>query len=180
MADKKEAKNKAEEEHAPEDSGKKGKLKTIMIVAGLMLGEGVGLFVVMNLVATPPDAALAADDEAAMDDPLNLETEAELELCSVDAFNRREGRLFVYHMQLSVMVDAENKEIVEKFVRARTASIRDRVQLVIRSAEPVELNDPTLDALKRQIRNEVNNLLGGKELIKQVLIAKMLQSRTNL
>jgi len=59
-------------------------------------------------------------------------------------------------------------------------SIKDRLQAVIRAADPKDLNDPSLETLKRQLLLELNNLIGGKELIREILISNMLQSRTHL
>ncbi len=159
---------------------KKGRFKTLAIVGGLMLGEGALIFAVMSFVADPPESTLAAEDDLATSDPFNLDKETEVELCSVDAFNRKEGKLFVYHLQLAALVATEDVETVDRFVKAREASIKDRVQEVIRSADPAHLNDPALELIKRQLQLELNNLLGGRELISKVLISKMLQSRTNL
>ncbi len=159
--------------------GRRGKLKPLIIVGALMLGEGVGIFAMMKFFAGPPESTLASEDDAEMEDPLNLGGQTEVELCEVDAFNRKEGKLHVYSMKLSAMVAAEDAESVAAFVEARAASISDRVQLVIRSADPQHLNDPSLEMVKRQIKQELNNLIG-KELIEELLVSKLLQSRTNL
>ncbi len=159
---------------------KSGRLKPLIIVGLLMLVEGVGIFATMSFLSPDPKAAEAAMDEEAMRDPFQLEGQVELPLCEVQSFNRKEGRLFVYNMGLSILVEAESVEVLEKFIELRESMIQDRVQTVIRSADPQHLNDPTMEQIKRQLRFEVNNLLGGKELVQEVLITKMLQSRANL
>ncbi len=174
------AKTETDDQNAPvEGAPKKGKRKSIAIIAGLMLGEGVAIFAAMSFIAPAPDPTLADETDVA-DNALNLDQETEVTLCEVDAFNRKEGKLHVYHMELSALVAKENVETVERFVKAREASIKDRIQEVIRSADPAHLNDPSLELVKRQIRMELNNLLGGEELIGKLLVAKMLQSRTSL
>ena len=39
-----------------------GRWKTLIVIGVLMLGEGVGIFVLMRLVSPEPEAALAAED----------------------------------------------------------------------------------------------------------------------
>ncbi|MEE9293420.1 MAG: flagellar basal body-associated FliL family protein [Phycisphaerae bacterium] len=158
----------------------RGRLKPLIIVGALMLAEGVGIFAMMSFFGAAPESTVAAEDEAALQDPLNLEAEVEVELCEVDAYNRKEGRLYVYSLKLSALVAAEDVAKINRFIKARSASINDRVQVVIRSADPKHLNDPSLESIKRQIIFEINNLLGGEELIRDVLVSKLLQSRTNL
>ncbi len=157
----------------------KGRLKPLIIVGVLMLVEGVAIFALMSFFTAPPDASSAAEGEDALDF-LNLDDEVEIQLCEIDAFNRKEGTLYVYHMQLSALVAADDVQAVTRFIDARSASIKDRIQVVIRASDPKHLNDPTLETVKRQILFELNNLLGGKELIRDVLVSKLLQSRTRL
>ena len=161
-------------------SKKKGRLKTGLLVLGLMIGEGVGIFALLAVFNQTPESTLAAEDAAAADDPLNINAYAEQVLCEVDAFNRKEGNLYVYHIEVSALVATDDLEKVQRFIEARDLSIRDRIQVVIRAADPQDLNDPKLEAVKRQIRFELNNLMGGKELIHEILISKLLQSRTHL
>ncbi len=176
----------ARENQAPEpqDSSQpaatKGRFKPIIIVALLMLVEGVAIFALMSMITAPPEASVAAEDDGTAQDLLHLADEAEVELCEVDAFNRKEGRLYVYHIQLSALVAVQDVETINRFVEVRSASISDRVQVVIRAADPQHLNDPSLETIKRQIKFELNNLLGSEELIRDILVAKLLQSRSNL
>ena len=173
------AKEKPKEEVTETPPKPKSRLKPLMLVGGLMLVEGVGIFVVMTLIHPAPESAIAAD-EADADDPFNLEGQVEIVICDVTAFNKKEGSLYVYSIELSALVAAENVESVQRFVEARELSIKDRLQTVVRAADPKDLDDPSLETLKRQLLFELNNLLGGKELISEILISRMLQSRTHL
>ena len=171
---------KDEQTQAPSGGKARGRLKPMILVGILMLVEGGAIFALMSFFGAPPESTVAAEDDEAMQDPLNLDSHEEVELCSVDAFNRKEGRLYVYSISLSALVASEDVPMVKRFVKARSASINDRVQVVIRSADPKHLNDPSLETIKRQIVFELNNLLGGEDIIQDVLISRMLQSRTNL
>jgi flagellar basal body-associated protein FliL len=175
-------KKKGDAGEATEADGgkKKGKMKPLMIVAALMLGEGVAIFGLMSFLSPAPEPTMADEDASLMEDPFQFDADVEVELCEVQAFNRKEGRMFVYDVTLVVMVSSEDADTIRRFSEARAASIRDRIQHVIRRADPVQLNDPSLKVLKQQFMFEMNNLLGGKEIIKDVLISKLLQSPTNL
>lgn len=164
----------------PGAGGRKKKLKPLIMVGVLMVAEGAGIFGMMKFFAGPPEPTLADEDDAEMKDPLHLGERTEIELCKVDSFNRKEGKLHVYHIELSALIATDDVDTLQRFVDERSASIRDRVQLVIRSADPRHLNDPALLMIKKQIKQELNNLIGGKELIQEVLVAKLLQSRTSL
>jgi len=178
MADEK---RQHEKEETSEQPSRGGRLKPIIIIAVLMLVEGVGIFVLMKLISPTPQPAVAAENEhESPDDPLMLGEHVEVALCEISAFNRKEGRLYVYNAQISALVAAKDREKVDRFIAARELSIKDRVQLVFRSADPQDLNDPGLETIKRQLRFELNNLLGGKEMVQEVLIPKLLQSRANL
>ncbi len=176
------APEKKADEQAPDQSEAKPKsrMKPLIVVGALMLAEGAGIFGVMKFFGSPPESSIAAQDDAALQDSLNLDKEVEIDLCELEAFNRKEGRLYVYSIKLSALVDAQNVGKLNRFVKARAASINDRVQVVIRSADPQQLNDPSLETIKRQILFELNNLLGGEDLIHDILVAKLLQSRSNL
>lgn len=167
------------QEVSPKAMGK-GRWKTPAIVAGLMLTEGVGIFLIMKMVSPAPQVARAADEMGTADDPLGLNNRVEIVLCDISAFNRKEGRLFVYNATISVLVDADDQDKIARFVEVREQSIKDRIQVIFRSADPKDLGDPGLESIKRQLVFELNNLLGGKELIRDVLIPKLLQSRANL
>lgn len=158
---------------------KGGRMKSLVIVAAMMIAEGVGIFAIMKTISPAPDPA-AAEDEAATADPFNLNKEVEISLCEITAFNKKEGRLYVYNAQISALVATQDREKIERFIEARELSIKDRVQVIFRSADPKDLSDPVLGTIKRQLRHEINNLLGGKELIREILIPKLLQSRANL
>jgi flagellar basal body-associated protein FliL len=170
----------AADENKDDGGKKKRNLKPLIIVGVLMLVEGVGVFALVKLISPAPVSVEAAEGEDADPDPLQLDGQVEVVMCDISAFNRKEGKMRVYQMQVSALVPADDLEQVERFVEVRKMSINDRVQTVIRSADPRHLNDPALDVIKRQIKFELNNLLGGKELIQDVLISKLLQSRSNL
>jgi len=170
--------NANEESQAPPAGG--GKKKSLIIVGVLMVAEAVAVFGVMKVFNPAPEPVMAAEDDKDLEDPFNLEDAKEIEICEISAFNRKEGRLYVYNVKVSALISKDDEEKLDRFIKAREQSIKDRVQRVFRSADPTDLNDPSLEIIKRQIKFELNNLIGGADLIQEILIPKMLQSRANL
>ena len=163
---------------APPASGGKKKLLTIGIVAGIMLVEGVGIFLAVRMTAEPP----VAEGAEAIQNPDELikQMDVELPLVECDAINRKSGQGIIVHLASSVRVTADNEERVGKLIEKRQSTIKDRVQMVLRSADPQHLNEPTLDTLKRQIKHESDKILEDDALILEVLITQILQSRSHL
>ncbi|MCP4593132.1 MAG: hypothetical protein GY842_20545 [bacterium] len=164
-------------EDAAPSSGKK-KIITLGVVGGIMLLEGVGIFMLARMTGEP------APSEAgeAMVDPLQLieQMDVEVLLGECDAINRKSGDAVVVHLTLSGRVSADNVERVTQLIEKRQNTIRDRVQMILRSADPQHLNEPNLDTLKRQVKTEVDKILGEEELVLEVLIPQILQSRARL
>jgi flagellar basal body-associated protein FliL len=65
-------------------------------------------------------------------------------------------------------------------LQERKASIEDRITTVIRSADPAHLAEPGLETLKRQFKFELDKITEDETLIRQVLIPKLLQTRSAL
>jgi len=158
---------------------------TFLIVAVLMGLEGVGIFFVTKLVVAPqPSAAVAAEGHAATQEgetPAGrAQTTAEVELTDCRPSNRMSGRTFTFRLRVSGLVSAEDRERATALVEANRARITDRVNFVIRSAEPQQLNEPGLETVKRRMKHEIDLILGDEQLVKEILIPEMLQSGTGL
>lgn len=163
----------------PPPSGSKKKFLTIAVVAGIMLIEGVVVFLAVRMTAETPDQAAAAE---LVTDPSQLLDimDAELPLVDCDAINRKSGQSIVVHISLSVRVSADDQEYAAKLVEKRQSTVKDRVQMILRSADPQHLNEPNLDTLKRQIQFELDKIFEDNELVLEVLITQILQTRSRL
>jgi len=58
-----------------------------------------------------------------------------------------------------VRVAPENRDHVAQMVEKRQNTMKDRVQMILRSADPQHLNEPNLDTIKRQIKFELDKIL---------------------
>lgn len=158
---------------APKPSSRKN---TIIVVALLMLGEGVGIFLVTRAMQRKPDQAAAADIEGAESADPSVEELAEVDLAECRPTNRITGKLVSYHLRVSALVASGGKEAVVAIIKAKRGRILDRINFVIRSAEPAQLAEPGLETIKRRIKAELDELLDDDQLIRAVLIPEFLQS----
>jgi flagellar basal body-associated protein FliL len=105
---------------------------------------------------------------------------AEVKLAECKTFNKETGKLVLFHIRVSVLVKMMDAERVRKTVEARQARIDDRVNTIIRSAEPRHLNEPGLETLKRRLKFELDRIFGDPRLVHEVLIPYLVQSGSGL
>jgi flagellar basal body-associated protein FliL len=174
--------DEVETQGAPTD--RKRKLWTYLLVAGLMLGEGAAIFVGIKLIGGSGPATGAASTEPGTGVGASLagaeQDVVEVPVCEVDAFNKMTGKLYVYHLQVAAIVQRTAAQNLKQMVESRAATIRDRVNTVIRRADPKFLNEPGLETIRRQIKFELDKVFGNQELIQEVLLPSLLQSQAQL
>jgi hypothetical protein len=141
-----------------------------LVVVAIMVLEGGGLFIVTKMMYGRPAASQAAENSPEAQLMNELENEVEIELPEVNAFNKREGRLYLYNLTVTIRVKTKDETEVRKIIEARGSTILDRLNTVIRSAEIKHLNEPGLDTIRRQFR------FGDDQLIQEVLIPRFFQS----
>ncbi len=172
-------------ESKPAASEKKRSKLPFVIIAALMAVEGVGVFFVAKLFVLPgPAAAVATEGDAATlgRDELAQQAEptAEVELTDCRPSNRVTGKLITFRLRVSALVSLEDQERATALVEANKARITDRINFVIRSAEPQHLNEPGLETVKRRFKHELDQIFGDERLVKEILIPQMLQSGPGL
>lgn len=148
---------------------KKGKFMTIGIVGGVMLVEGISIFMVMKFLGTEPDPTQGMEHEApATTKP--WEESQEIQVAQVRVPNSSGSRTFLYNVRVVIRVNHKDHDKVKEFMDGRKNTIEDVISRVIRSADERHLAEPGLETVKRQIRFELGSLLGDESLIEQVLI----------
>ncbi len=188
------------ESPAGADSKKSSKKKPLLIVGILMLLEGVGVFFGTKMLTGgspaaadaehPSETAHAAPEggshgggehggEGAKNAPFESEF-GEIAVSECRPTNRESGRLVTFRMRVSVLVKAAELEKAKGMIEANKARIDDRINFVIRSADPAFLNEPTLATIKRRLKAEFDRLLGDEHLIEEILIPEMLASAPGL
>jgi len=105
---------------------------------------------------------------------------AEIELPECRPTNRMSGKLVLFRLRVSILVSAAAAEKAKALVESNKARISDRLNFVIRSADPQHLNEPGLESVKRRIKHELDRVACDEALIQEVLIPELLQSGTGL
>jgi flagellar basal body-associated protein FliL len=167
------------EQPAPKKGGMS--LKTIMIMAVVLVIEGVAISAAFMLSGKPAEvhADPAAHSEAAeMDKPVEI-------LVVEDKFqNTRSGKTYLYDTQIYIVVKAKDEEGINAKLEVMSAQIAADIGTIFRRAEPAQLLEPTLATLTRQIKAVMDDRLGldqdHKSRIQEVLLKKYTQYRVDM
>jgi hypothetical protein len=176
-------------------AGKPSRKKPLLIVISLMVVEAVAIFFGMKMLADSGPATVdavhapigaygsaGAGDHAgggAKNAPFESEF-GEIAVSECRPTNRESGRMITFRMRVSVLVKAADLEKTKSLIESNKARIDDRINFVIRSADPAFLNEPTLETIKRRLKSELDRLMGDEHLIEEVLIPEMLASAPGL
>lgn len=158
-----------EEAKAP----KKKSLKPLLVVAALLVGEGVGVMVFMKVLGKPNPV----QGQEIVDDGL-----AELErihevLIVADRFpNNYTGRTWLWEAEIQAQVKQKNLADVERVLEERNAEIKTGVSRIFRAAHHNYFTEANLETLTRQVTEYLREVFGqdasGEERIVRVLIPK--------
>lgn len=193
---------------------KKSKLVPMLMIGGLMLVQGVGVYFVTKMMTGAPATAEGAehaegdaaegehapadehggDSHAAPADEHGKAAEGhgakpaapaskgpvEIDITECRPNNRTSGKLISLKLRVSALVMGPEAEKAKTLVEGNKARIDDRVNVVVRSATPQELNEPGLETIKRRLKQELARVLGDEKLILEVLIPDMMQSGSGL
>ena len=167
------------DENAMNAEGSKGASRSrrlsILIVVALMIGEGVAVYFVANALSPAPAPASATEGEG--DDSAANNDFAEIELADCRPSNKMAGRFITYHIRVLGLVRADQLTEIESMARARRARLEDAVNVVIRSADPKHLDEPELGTIKRRLEYEFDRIFGNENVIQEIVIPQLLQSR---
>ncbi len=175
---------KAADKKETKDKGPKKSKLPLLIVLGLMIGEGAAVFVVAKMMFGPnpldpvaaAETAADVEGEGAEAEAAPVDQTAEVDVADCRPSNKASGRLQTYRLRVSALVRAEDAEKVGEMVESNGARIEDRVNYVIRSAEPHHLEEPGLETIKRRMKRELDGILGDEKLILEMLIPELLQA----
>jgi|ERR1051325_4794494 flagellar basal body-associated protein FliL len=175
MADKKEAPPAAPPAAKEEKPEKKGlPIKTIGIVAGLMIAEAVAVFFFVS--STGPRPAGAAAQTIKGEDQADLEASVEVPLLEDKFQNMQTGRAWIWDTEIVLKVRARNEKFVSGELEHRHAEIAEGVALIFRRSPHSNLKEPGLETINRQVTAYMNQVLGkdadGKERLERVVIPK--------
>jgi len=101
-----------------------------------------------------------------------LSDETEMLVVKFKAPNMKSGKTFLYDMEVYVRVKNDKLEQLKNVLETYKATIEDRLNRVVRSAEPEDLREDGLQTLRRQIKHELGQIIGDEKIIEEVLIPR--------
>jgi flagellar basal body-associated protein FliL len=170
----------AQTESAPPKKKKKLPL-TLGIVLGVAIAEAAVFFLVFKMGGSGPQPAHAEESHAvegpAASQPVGVAEVPLLKSCRVP--NDKSGRMYIYDLDLSVVVPSDQKERMEGLVKQRAAEIGDRMARILRSASDRMLKEDDLRALRQQMLEGLREIMGEESLIERVLIPRFVPMRAD-
>jgi len=158
-----------------ESGGKKGGgLKTIVIVAVMMLGEAGALFFLMNMM-NGPSAADASQLQGLEDS--GEAAPVEIELMKGQFQNMSTGRVWEWRAEIFLRVRQKNVAEIESIMERDKALIQEGISKIFGRAQDRHLREPGRETMTRQITTYLNEIFGVDAdefpLIDRVLIPEL-------
>ena len=172
-------KNEQSEEKVAPFTNRNRNLLTVAVVGGLMLLEGVGIFVAIKFIGGGPDTLRAGDAIGGESDADGKMSSSEVRVTDLLAFNSSGGRVFVYQLSVYAEIDAKDSPRIKDMIESRQNAIDDRFSKVIRGSDPKYLDEPGLETLRRQFKHELGQILGDESHIRAILFPEFKKSRAD-
>ena len=198
-AEKKPADAAAKDSHGKEggDGKKKGGMltKTPVLLGAVMLVEALVLIGGFKFISGGPKTAAAVElaaeggkegggkeGEGKPGGAVDPKSAVELQLLDFRAPNKQSGRTFLYDVSIFVTTKGVTQEKVKDLISSRDALIKDRVRTIIAEMDPDKLgggSEPGLETLRRQVKYQLDQILGDDKLIDEVLVPRCIAFRTD-
>jgi len=107
---------------------------------------------------------------------------SEIVVVEMKAPNKMSGRTFVYDVSIYAVTKSEHEDEVKKTFKAREALIKDRIRTIIAQSDPEKLgggSEPGLETLRRQVKYQLDEIVGGEKIIDEVLVPRCIPFRTD-
>ena len=172
----KEKKDRAEKPAEAADApSKKGlPFKVIIIIAALMLVEGVGVFFVLGALGGPKSSKAAGVKELKHDESEETQEIRILEKDDEKFQSHSSGQVWVWNVSVYVQAKNKNFERVDNVLTNRKAEIKEGLSQIVARAQLAQLKEPERQSLNRQVSALLEKIIGqdsdGKPLIERVLI----------
>ncbi len=153
------------------DSKKKLPLKTLMVIAGVVLMEIATIGTVWFMRGGQPSPAQASNPieqtQAAAAKQL-----AEVVVASGSFDNHIGGRAkMIVNLEVAAKVEQEKQADLESQIKLHGKEIMNMVREVISSVQPTELKDPKLQVVKRELLIGLEGIID-KDLVSEILISE--------
>jgi flagellar basal body-associated protein FliL len=161
---------------------------TLIAVLGVSIIEAAGFFVAFKFTGSGPQVTQAAEKEPAKrgeappaPEP-NAAPPGQIELPVLRGFrvsNDKTGAMYIYDLDVSVVVKAADKEKMEALVKERGGEIGDSLARIMRGATERMLREHDLRALRNQVQEALAEIAGTNELVRRVLIPRFVPIRSD-
>jgi flagellar basal body-associated protein FliL len=155
---------------------KKLPIKTIGIVLGLAVVQGAGFFFFFKSTAgSSPKPAHGEEHPVIEAEPVKPPVgQAEVRLLkSFKVPNDKSGRMWIYDIDISVVVAANEKDKLEALAEERSGEIGDMIARIVRAASDQMLREDDLRILRNQIAEGLAEITSDKNLVQRVLIPRL-------
>ena len=157
----------SEQESAPKQKYdfRSKKVKTFALLLLVMLVEAAGIYVWL------PDPQAKNDLDETQNELENVGLSVETAEANIDDFRvtnslaATQGSEINLTFTLTAIVSIDAKSDFEDAVKKNKYRVNESVERVCRSATQLELTDPELSVMKRQIRSEINKVLAKSYII---------------
>ena len=140
-------------------SSKGGRFKTLLLAAGLLVGEAVVLLGGYHYVAGPKTVS-AETDEQVLNAPEQRITE--LPLINERLTNNRMGAVYVYPVEIYVQVIESDSAWWNELTAQYQNEIRAEISALWRSADQLVLDDPKLEVMTRRVQSLLRTRFEGE------------------
>lgn len=160
----------------PQEPAKKGlPIKTIGIVAVLLVAEAAAMFFLLGATGKPKETEAALVDAQGAGKP-DKGALVELNVVKERFPNNSTGRPWIWDAEIVVQVKGSEGERIQGVLESRAAEIRTGIGRIWRTAQQAHFNEPGLETLTRQVTAFLDELLGpdaeGHSQLKRVLVAR--------
>jgi flagellar basal body-associated protein FliL len=170
MADKKDAKPAEKPAEGAEPAKKKLPIKTIGIVAAVMVIEAVGVFVVFKAISPKVSNAHAAAELHNNDgDALK-----EVKVADDKYQNMRSGENWMWQITVIVQVKKRHAAKVEEVLKSREAEVREGLRKIVSGSDSAVLREAESKGLQRLFTEYLNKVVPPDEKTNEPLIEKVL------
>jgi flagellar basal body-associated protein FliL len=160
---------------------KKKSMKTIGIVAAIMVLEAVGVFFVVSATGKRPESAEAHEIKGGHE--ADLEKSVELPLLGEKFQSMQGSQVWIWDTEMVLKIKKKNEEFVTKELERQESEIKEAVATIFRKAQPSQLREPGLDTVNSQVTAYISKVLGkdaeGKERFERLMIPKCKGFSTN-
>ena len=161
-----------QEEVTQEEGKSRQSLIMIFVIVGIMILEGGGIFVAMKFFGSGPGSAQGMGLVADSDPTARAVDYVELLVVKFKAPNMKSGKTCMYDLEVYTRIKPDRAEDLKEILLKCEATVKDRLNRLVRSAEQETLREDGLETLRLQIRHELSAIIGDEKLIEEILIPR--------